>query len=423
MRTRTCPFLIALTVGTLCAGRSSGDTLELRIVADDEGSQVEVHSVPASVGLRIQGRLATPSATDGLALWHSDVRNLGSLDVNLADPSAFLMEAPAALAEYFGGSNGFANPIIPVTGAGGFRGSNSGRHDLLWQVGGGQNTMSHPAGGGVLFDVANLGSWTDLAVGSIQVDGDFGDTIVLALEDASATTFDSGATGPVHAVSHADVNTNGVPLTIAITSPLVTAYSSAIHAASTNGWETAGTVGLPIVINSEIGTVGVREPRAFATTNGLIWIDLAFADAVDPLGISYSVEPDPGPNVNIMLLQGDAPNEVEFHWGGSPVIDVTTNGYAYWITFSGQGSGRVGIAFVPGDIDGDGITKKADGLVITNPLNLGGALCELTTVRADLNRDGYCSPLDNPIVAAHLSKPTVVTPAVLSTDPPALGCP
>ena len=212
--------IVALLVVILTANSVGADTLEMRVVTESGGASAAVLPAGGTVNITIQGKLASPGSTAGLALWAGDLANTGTIDVDLADTNAFNLVAPAGMAA-FDRNNGFANPGAVGGALTGYGGTRTGQLNQLVQIGGGQNTMNNTAPavypvGAVATGIANAGTWTDLATGSIYLSGDEGDTVVLNLERTFATTIDSGQSGPVYDVTPTRTVVSATPLTITL---------------------------------------------------------------------------------------------------------------------------------------------------------------------------------------------------------------
>ena len=190
-------LLSIVAVLALCAAPVMADTLELRIVSDADEVEVTVPSYPATVDVKIEGRLVTGD-TDGLALFGVNLSaTLGAVD--LCNTTDFLVEAPAALSE-FDRNEGLTNP--PDMAASGFSGTCDGANGL-WQIGGGQNTIGNT--GPTLYPIGTVetgvcnGGWTTLAEGSITVSED----TTLLLDTPFANTLDTSGGPSVYPVTAA----------------------------------------------------------------------------------------------------------------------------------------------------------------------------------------------------------------------------
>ncbi|HRX86808.1 MAG TPA: hypothetical protein P5572_17415 [Phycisphaerae bacterium] len=425
MRTSRLTVTTTIVLSLAGAAAATSETLELRIVSTNGAALVNVHANEAFVGVKIQGRL-TGGTTAGLGMWMADVRNSGTAYVNMSDSGEFHVAAPTAVADHFGRTPGFDNPAWGSPPRAGYTGSASDDADVLAQIGGGQNTMGNASGayplGTVSLDVGNSG-WTDLATGSVYFAGSLGDTVELNLERAFATTINSAQFQAPYRVTPARVDVVG-GLTIRRTVELLAAYSVGLHAdATTDGWR----VELPITLGTDASTVGLSEPRLFATgaNDEDLWLRLAFTDDVSTSGVTVTVTPDPGATLTVQ--PGAYANEIALVWDGQPTIDLSTNGYAYKVELGGLVSGQFGIAYITGDVDGGGFVSSADSGVIANGSNFFQTICAADNPRADLYRGGIVSVVNIGVVtsSAYWQKPVPLYQVTInaSPDPIVSTCP
>lgn len=401
-------------------------TLELRIVSTNGLSVVDVHSASALVDVVIQGRL-TGGATGGLAMWMANVKSAGTATVDLGNDDDFFVYAPEVIAAQFERGSGFTNPDWgdpPMRS--GYGGTATDATDALWQLGGGQNTMGNTNGfypvGTVSMGVANSG-WTDLAIGNVHFAGSLGESLVLSLDGAFAATIDTGETSAPYKTSPTRVEVVG-SLTIQRNAELLAAYSVGLHDnATTDGWY----VQLPINLGTDASTVGLSEPRLFATgaNDEDLWMRLVFAEDIASTGVTVAVTPEPG--ADLIARQGASADEINLYWDGQPTIDLTTNGFAYQVALSGHASGQFGIAFIPGDVNGSGFVNGGDSGVVVKPGNWMKMLCDVGQPRADLDRGGSVNGVDLAVVSNtdYWSKPLSEHAVAISpsSDPVITTCP
>lgn len=334
------PTLLVLSVS------SQAETLELRLVSDTGESEVLVNTNGAVVSMEIQGRLVSGD-TDGLGMWSANVDRTGVLEFDYSTTSGFDALAPAT----------------------------SERFDLV------QCEIAVSTAG------VNTAGWTTLATGSAEVSGDLGDTAVLTLNDAYATTVEDLGGGDYDA-SAADVSIVGGPLTVRMVSMLTAADS--IGYVDSNGTWAGGDIEYPIEINTAVGTSGLSESRSFSHNGDDLWVRMTFEDDVNASSISFSITPDAGTNAT--LTQGPANNIVGFTWDGPPLIDLTTTGsgpqYAYRIELDGAAGGEFEIAYILGDVNCDGIDTGYDVGTIVDGSNWIKTVDDASDPRADVDRNG-----------------------------------
>jgi hypothetical protein len=208
---------LSLLVAALIAAPAFAVTT-LTLSVESDGNSAVSAAAGATVDVQIVGVLSG-DATDGLALFGTNLTNTGTAAIDLADQAGFLLTAPAGDVEQFDRNLGVTNPPGPVPGPTGFSGTDDGADGLL-QIGGGQNTIGNSGPtlypvGSVVTGVAN--SSAVLASGTITVPGGAadGETIVLELNTVFANTIDVGQSGPVYNVSAADTAVGG-SLTITV---------------------------------------------------------------------------------------------------------------------------------------------------------------------------------------------------------------
>lgn len=386
---RAFSVLLGLMVGW--ALPADAETLELRIVSDGGATYFPVQAdFDDTVNVYIQGRLSNTTTTKGLALWFADVHNSGTLEIDLADTNAFLLEAPSGLAAHFDRDGGFTNPPGSSPGPSGYSGTADANSDgLLLQLGGGQNTINNsdpPAYpvGSVGLEVCNTTSWTTLAQGTIKVNGDVGDEVVLNLRSAYATTIDLGETGPEYAVSPVKIEIDETPLTIRSIAWLGAAYSVGNHQ-SYGSWG-GGDIYLEIYPYTNVGTAGLSEPRLFDNGTDRLRIVLAFWDEIDADSVGVEITPDPGEPFT--LTQASA-WDIEFEWDSNGALDSWPVGtQVYRFNLTGNAAGWFEIAFVQGDVNCSGHVTTADRNEIDASGNWNKQVNQASNQKCDIDRNG-----------------------------------
>jgi len=248
----------------LCAAPAFGQ-LSLRVV---DGSNSATHTAtgnPESITVKVQGQLT--AGTGGLALFGVNLTNTGPQVFDLCNEANFLLTAPVAIQPNFDRNGGLTNP--PGLGdpfITGYSGTCDGAGGL-WQIGGGQNTIGNTGPtaypiGAVVSGVGNSG-WTDLATGTIDLDGTETQNIVLTLNTGFANTLDLPVAGPPYNVTEAATVTIAGGLTISFGIPCAatdvncdgsTNSSDILVIRQTVNWnKTTGTAGNP---NSDVNGDG-----------------------------------------------------------------------------------------------------------------------------------------------------------------------
>ena len=214
---------IAAIAAMFVASSAMAATLELRVVTDGDSATATV-TAGDMVNVFVQARLDGGGAatSDGLALWGSNIKDLGADPVDLCDTSAFLVTSTAAMGNFdrvdtlgnitnFGLTNPSASPNL--SGYSGTCDSSGG----LWQLGGGQNTIGNTPGGApypigtVDTGIAN-GGWITVAEGMIATPGEQVDDLVLTLDTAFANTINTGQAGVPYSVTEVasgDIDVSG----------------------------------------------------------------------------------------------------------------------------------------------------------------------------------------------------------------------
>ncbi len=200
---------VAAIAALFAASTAMAATLELRVVTTGEQTSYSYDGVNGEqVPVLIQARLT--GASEGLALWGSNLKNTGTIAIDLCDDLAFLVESTAVMAQFDRvdpmtdsfTNYGLTNPRAEAPVISGYSGTCDGAMGL-WQLGGGQNTIGNTVGGAtypigtVDLDVANSGTYVTIADGFIEapIAAD-GETIVLALDTAFANVIVDGEVGP-----------------------------------------------------------------------------------------------------------------------------------------------------------------------------------------------------------------------------------
>jgi hypothetical protein len=420
MHRTTCVILFACFLSAfLPAADASAETLELRIVTTGGESAAAVSPGGASLPVIIQGKLSNPLSTGGLAGWYADIRNEGTLNIDLADTSAFVLEAPAGMAG-FDRDDGYCNAPGPDPGPSGYGGTASGVQHILWQVGGAQNTMNNDAPppypvGSVVEDIANSGTWTDLAVGSVFVDGAIGDTVVLSISRAGASTLDGGpGVSGSYAVSSAATEVIGEPLSIRVAAILTSAHSVGYHAAY-GSWA-GGDIALPIALDTATGAAGLSEPRMFNVGGQYLSVLLTFDVAVSAAEVLATIAPSPAATVT--MTQVDT-HVVAMTWDSAPIIDLVGGNeppqYSYRFELGGSAAGEFEIAYIESDVTCSGKVDGFDTMLIRNSANWLRDLSTAAIKKTDINRDGIVDGIEISRVSANFNKPA--TPLVTVTCP------
>ena len=377
--------VMALVAG-MWVTAARADTLELRVVTDGGASAAVASPVGGWVDIAIQGKLASPGATAGLALWAGDLVNTGTIGLDMADADVCVLVAPAGMVG-FDRDAGWTSP----GGLSAYGGTGNGQLNRLLQIGGGQNTMNNTAPavypvGVVTVGVANTGTWTNLATGSVFVSGQEGQTVVLNLERTFASTINSGQAGPFYAITPALTDVSATPLTITVEMPdppeVEEVWSWGYHGSSV-----ASDLGIRVYpYNSQ-------EGRSMVDALGnRLYLEITFDQDIATVGIATNP-----------VLQGLAASidgeTVTIEYAGDVPADEVCYAFDLAGTMSVGGSvvsaGRdFCVCYNEADVDRNGSVNAGDKTVILWSVNYLLPADQAANLTADIDRSGVVNAGD-----------------------------
>ena len=329
-------FLCVALVGSLmCAvGASAQTTVTLELKSDVLNEYY------------IEATITGGDPNEGLALWGADV------DFGVTTPLG-QMNCPGGMTT-FQVNDGLNNPA-------GYGGTLSG--NILLQVGGAQNTINNPGPtppypvGAV---VTGIGSPTEVVATGDCVGG----TDVMDLTNCFANVIIGGETGPVYAVSAADVTCLGtavdckgdIPPVFQDSATDVGSYCDVVLSGSDSMYRDRGAVGGVYTVvfdfNASVsGTPTVQENTCQAGT-------CSYPSACTPTGW---VATDTSPTGINLVCTGDTPAVGDLQCTFAP-NQLTV--YRFDFTSIDPGSSPFDIRILKGDVNNDGYTDGADSATV-----------------------------------------------------------
>ena len=355
-------FLCVALVGSLmCAvGANAQTTVTLELKSDVLNEYY------------IEATITGGDASEGLALWGADVQMTGGV------PSP--MSCPGAMSS-FETNAGLNNPA-------GYGGTFD-TVDTLLQVGGAQNTINNP-GPTPPYPVGAVVTGIGASTITVATGACVGGTDVMDLTNCFANAIIGGETGPVYAVSAADVTCLGTAVLCfdgGAEPTLVAASSVADHGDATDAW-----VELAMEIDL---TNGLIEPRVIDRLGEKLFLRLEFDMDVDAADVSVT-----GISNLDVPAQGATNAIVEIPF----LADPGRGSYTLDVNIAGKGlAGSFPYCTSIGDVNCDGGVTTSDLGIVKSALNFGKNVTTAANPRADVNRDNNVTTSDLGIISSPLN--------------------